>query len=223
MIRRRHKPKQLDLAHTKHEIIRGRGGRRPGAGRPRIHDPGREHRRRPSVSPKIPVHVTLRMTERTWNLRSERSFRVIERALFAVSQAPSARIVHFSVQGNHMHMLIEADDRRALSSCMRSLGIRLGRGLNAMMRGGGRVVAHRYHARALRTPTEVYRALGYVRHNAAVHAARRNRPSTRAWVDRFSSDAPLAFVPPTATSWLLDRGWRRALPRGTSPIGMGSS
>jgi REP element-mobilizing transposase RayT len=207
------RPKQLDLEHTRHEIIRGRGGRRPGAGRPRIHDKGREHRRRPSVSPKIPLHVTLRMTERTWSLRSERSFRVIDRALFAVSQLPSARIVHFSVQGNHIHMLVEADDRRALSSCMRRLGIRLGRGLNAMMRDHGRVVAHRYHARALRTPTEVYRALGYVRHNAAIHATRNGAPSTPRWVDRFSSDAPLSFVPPAPTSWLLDKGWLRARPR----------
>jgi REP element-mobilizing transposase RayT len=169
------------------------------------------------VSPKIPLHVTLRMTDRTWNLRAERSFRVIERALLAVSQSATCRIVHFSVQGNHMHMLVEADDRRALSSCMRSLGIRLGRGLNAMMRDHGRVVAHRYHARALRTPTEVYRALGYVRHNAAVHARRRNQPSSRAWVDRFSSDAPISFVPAAATSWLLDRGWQRALPRARDP------
>jgi REP element-mobilizing transposase RayT len=151
------------------------------------------------------------MTERTWNLRSERSFRVIERALFATSNLERSRIVHFSVQGNQIHMLVEAADRLALSSCMRSLGIRIGRGLNAMMHGHGRVIAHRYHARSLRTPTEVYRALGYVRDNAAVHAARRGARSNWAWVDRFSSDAELSFTPPAATTWLLDVGWRRAL------------
>ena len=216
MSRRQHRPTQLELAGTRKPVLRGRGGRRPGAGRPRLHDEGIAHRRRPSISPKLPVHVTLRMAERVFNLRSRRSFRIVERALLAASRRPDARIVHFSVQGNHLHLLVEADDRRALSSAMRSLGIRIGLGMNLLMRSSGRVVAHRYHARALRTPTEVYRALGYVRHNHAVHAARRGE-APRPSVDAYSSDAKtLSFTPPAPKTWLLSTGWRRGAPKGVS-------
>src|SRR6187397_2076799 len=115
MPRRRPKPVQLDLPPP-----RTWGGKRKGAGRPRLHDVGIAHRRRPSVSPKVPVHVTLRMEAHVWNLRSKRSFRILERALFFASNRQDAQVVHFSVQGNHIHMLVEADDKRALSRAMRS-------------------------------------------------------------------------------------------------------
>ncbi len=216
MSRRRQKLTQLELDGTQKPVLRGRGGARPGAGRPRLHHEGIAHRRRPSISPRLPVRVTLRMAERVFNLRSQRSFRVVERALFATTQRRDARIVHFSVQGNHLHLLVEADDRRALSSAMRSLGIRIGLGMNLVMRSSGRVVAHRYHARALRTPTEVYRALAYVRHNRAVHAARRGE-APRPSVDAYSSDAAtLSFTPPAPKTWLLSTGWRRGAPKGVS-------
>jgi len=204
MSRRRNPPQQLELApRSKH------GGRRPGAGRPRIHDPGREHRRRPSLSPTVPLHVTLRMEARVYNLRSDRSFRVIERALLAATQRDDARIVHFSVQGNHIHMLVEADERRALSSAMRSLAIRIGLGMNRLMRSSGKVIAHRYHARQLRTPTEVYRALGYVRRNHSHHARRLGRPVATS-VDRYSSDSEHVFAAPAAKTWLLSIGWQKS-------------
>src|SRR6185369_3720008 len=109
-----------------------------------------------------------------------------------------SRVVHFSVQGNHIHLLVEADDKRALSRAMRSLTIRIGRGLNTLMHSSGRVLAHRYHARALRTPTEVHRALGYVRHNFRKHAAERGEQLPAAFVDPYSSDAPLSFALPKA-------------------------
>ena len=162
------------------------------------------------------MHVTLRMEARVFNLRGARAFRVVERALYATSSGPRARIVHFSVQGNHLHLLVEAGDRRALSSAMRSLGIRLGRGLNRVMRSSGKVIAHRYHARSLRTPTEVHRALGYVLHNRDHHAARRGG-SPRGGDDPCSSASPtLAFAPPEASTWLLRVGWRRGVPKGTA-------
>ncbi len=212
MSRRKLRPKQLELTGTQRRAAPTHGGYRPGAGRKRIHDELIAHRRRPAVSPRIPVHVTVRMAERVWNLRSERSFKIIERALFSTANRPGARFVHFSVQGSHMHMLVEASDARALSSAMRSLGIRIGRGLNQLMGSAGKVIDHRYHARSLRTPTEVYRALSYVRRNHDHHRAQRGRRPLRE-VDRFCSDALLTFAPPSPTTWLLREGWRRGAPR----------
>jgi hypothetical protein len=81
-----------------------RGGRRRGAGRkPAGAKAGASHAPREKISPNVPVLVTLRMADHVWNLRSERSFRVIDRAVRGVQRSGSFRIIHFTVQGNHLH------------------------------------------------------------------------------------------------------------------------
>jgi hypothetical protein len=91
--------------------------------------------------------------------------------------------------GNHLHLLVEAASRRALSTGMRALTIRLARRLNAMMGRSGLVLADRYHMHVLRTPAEVRNALRYVRGNFASHAARRGERVGAAWVDPYGSVA----------------------------------
>jgi REP element-mobilizing transposase RayT len=72
------------------------------------------------------------------------------------------RVVEFSVQGNHVHLLVEAPDRHALARAIQGFSIRVAKGLNRMMGRTGRVFDDRYHARVLRTPTEVRHAIRYV-------------------------------------------------------------
>jgi hypothetical protein len=153
----------------------------------------------------LPLHVTLKMERVVWNLRSRRSFRIVERALFSIGQF--ANVCHFSVQGDHIHLLVEATNKRALSSAMRSLGVRIARGMNRLMSRRGRVVAHRYHARALRTPSEVRRARRYVLGNYAKHARDAGRSVTHNYVDPYSSAALASLAAPR--TWLLRIGWRR--------------
>jgi REP element-mobilizing transposase RayT len=151
------------------------------------------------------LHVTLRMDPHVWNLRSRRSFRIIRKALFAASER-FAHVCEFSVQGNHIHLLVEAADKRHLSSAMRSLGVRIARNMNRLMARRGRVVAHRYHARPLRTPSEVRRARSYVHANHAKHAHAWGR--TAAAVDVYSAAAVDHL--PSPRTWLLRVGWKRA-------------
>jgi putative transposase len=195
-----------------------RGGKRPGAGRPssraKVAAP---HVERESVRPYQPVHVTLRFTDAVWNLRSERSFAVIHGALAATRRRPDARIVHFSVQGNHIHLIVEAAGTSALSNAVRSLSIRLARRLNRLMGRSGSVFEDRFHSHVLGTPAEVRNALRYVLGNFASHAARRSEPMRAGWTDPFSSAAgkvprvaqvslfPETAVRPPAT-WLLRQG-----------------
>ncbi|MBL8718430.1 MAG: transposase [Myxococcales bacterium] len=187
--------------------VRTRGGARPGAGRP----PKKgsvSHRRRPSVSPAQPLHVTLRFAEHVWNLRSQRCLRPIDAALRSLD-ADRARVTHFSVQGNHVHLVVEAQDRRALTTAMRSLTIRIARRLNQVMRRRGRVLAYRYHARALRSPTEVRNVVRYVLANHAKHVP--GAPLADAW-----SSAP-AFTAWSAIG-LPEAAVRYALPDRGPPV-----
>jgi hypothetical protein len=126
------------------------------------------------------------------------------------------RLVHFAIQSNHVHLIAEASDRRALTRGLRGLGVRLARRLNAHWRRRGRVLADRYHERALRSPREVRAALVYVlanaRHHGSVYTGYDGYTSG-AWFDGWRgipSVTHLARAPVRrAVSWLLRVGWRR--------------
>ncbi len=164
------------------------GGKRRGAGRaPQGDGDAQPHVAREAFSRPMPVHVTLRFVDHVWNLRSERSFVVIHRALEAARRRADARVVHFSVLGDHLHLICEAASSEALSNALRALEIRLARGLNRMMGRSGPVFADRYDAHVLRTPAEVRNALRYVVGNFASHARRRREPMRAGWIDPFSS------------------------------------
>jgi REP element-mobilizing transposase RayT len=127
------------------------------------------HRRRPVLKARFPVHVTWRMQRSVWNLRTRRCFTALARAFWGGADRFGFKLVHYSVQGNHLHLLVEAKDERALSRGMNGLGVRVAKGLNRVMRRHGDVLADRYHARILRSPTEARRARSYLLQNARKH------------------------------------------------------
>jgi putative transposase len=146
------------------------GGKRKGAGRkPAGERAGVPHYERPVLAPRFPVHVTWRMTKEVWNLRTRRCFGALERAMYEGATRFGFRLVHYSVMGNHVHLIVEAPDRRALARAMKGLGVRIARALNRVMKRSGRVVGDRYHAHILRTPSEVKRARNYLLTNARKH------------------------------------------------------
>jgi REP element-mobilizing transposase RayT len=197
------------------------GGKRAGAGRkPSRSQPGATHQKRPEFSPHHPLHVTLKVLPGIENLRTRRCYRVIEGAFLKGCKKDSFRLIHFSVMKNHIHIIAEASDAQALSRGMKGLAIRIARGLNRVLSLKGKVFAYRYHARILRTPTEVNHCLRYVLNNY-----RRHNPGWRfdkGWIDPCSSGRffsgwsgrtfPLARKGPwpvaPAEGWLLKTGWK---------------
>ena len=148
------------------------GGKRRGAGRkPKGERAGVSHLRRPKLCERFPVHVTVRLREGLPSLRSKEAHLVLKRAFGAASGRFGFRLVHFSVQTEHLHFVAESSDERALSRGMLGLSVRVARALNALWRRHGQVFADRYHARILRTPREVRNALVYVIQNARKHGA----------------------------------------------------
>jgi len=109
------------------------------------------------------------MRRGVWNLRTRRCFTALARAFWGGCDRFGFRLVHYSVQGNHLHLLVEVQDRRALSRGMKGLGVRIARGLNRVMRRRGAVLDDRYHEHVLRTPTEVRHARHYLLQNARKH------------------------------------------------------
>jgi putative transposase len=138
------------------------------------------------------------------------------RGAIAQASRESFRVVHFSVQGNHMHLMVEANDRDSLRAGCHGLGIRAARAINKSLSRRGAVWDDRYHTRALTTPREVRHGLVYVMMNIRKHDP--NPPpgldpcSSAQWFEGFRDQAPnLVDPPPTrpARTWLATKGWCR--------------
>ena len=182
------------------------GGKRKGAGRrPNGERAGVAHGTRARLAARFPVHVTVRLKKGLPSLRRKSAYRVLERAFAAGGERFGFRLIHFSVQSNHMHLLAEAEDRRALSRGMQGLSIRIARGFNRLWRRTGKVFVDRYHDHILGTPTEVRNAIRYVLHNVQRHGIR-----FLGSLDPFTSAGGWTLRLPLPRTWLLARGWQRA-------------
>ena len=155
----------------------GRGGWRRNAGRkPNGAKAGQSHLRREQWAGLRPVHVTWRVVAGVPSLRSRRAFRVIQKALSVAAARFEMTIVEFSVQSNHVHLVIEAIGQQHMSHGMQALGVRLGKGLNRVFARKGRLMSERFHAHVLRNRIEATNAVRYVRtnhlHHRGIHDAR---------------------------------------------------
>jgi len=129
-----------------------------------------------------------------------------------------ARPVHIAahpVQDDHLHLIVEADDSRALGRGFRGLAIRVARAVNRALGRRGAVWGDRYHARALTSPRAVRNALVYVLKNRQKHCGgeRDLDPCSSArWFTgwRHAPPRPPGASPVVrARTWLAAVGWRR--------------
>ena len=194
------------------------GGKRRGAGRkPKGERAGVSHVKRPRLCARHPVLVTMRLREGLPSLRYDDSHEIVRRVLIRSSEGDAFRVVEYSVQSNHLHLIVEASDERALSRGMNGLASTLARGLNSLWRRSGKVFSDRYHARGLETLRAVRVALVYVLQNGRKHGAwvaRRPDPYSSGggfdgWKRGDEGAQTSPRVLPRARTWLLSVGWRR--------------
>jgi REP element-mobilizing transposase RayT len=146
------------------------GGKRAGAGRkPKGERAGVSHLKRAELASRFPVHVTVRLREDVPGARGRKTREVVRAAFRAGRERFGFRLVQYSVQETHLHLLVEGRDREAVSRGMQGLLIRVAKALNKVWGRKGKVFADRYHDRILRTPREVKNAVRYVLKNAQHH------------------------------------------------------
>jgi REP element-mobilizing transposase RayT len=213
-------------------LDRGKGGKRTGAGRPRA--PGRKRnwvRVREALAKYVPVHVTLRVTKAVGGLRRRRAYHAIRKAIATTWQRHDFRVVHVSIQREHIHLICEADDKLALGRGMKGLEISAARHLNAAVsiergmsaRRRGNVFPERYHVEKLTTPRQVRNCIAYVLNNwrhhdedvGAFRAMQLDPYASGVLFDGWNRERP--FVPPEnfvplgtmrPQTYLLSVGWR---------------
>jgi len=204
------------------------GGARAGAGRPRKAEKDRKvvaHRTRGVHKKRHPIHVTVRAKRGLPSFRSQRIHDMVRRILKRQLRNPRYRdhfqVVHYSVQSNHLHLIVEATGARAMRSGVSGLVIAFAKRLNGMLRRlTGKVWGDRYHSRELTSPSAVRRALVYVLQNVRKHGF--DLPG--GWIDPLSSakgfdgwdvsvPAPEkeseTFAARRPRTWLLGEGWSR--------------
>src|SRR5690349_17047713 len=110
------------------------GGRREGAGRkPAGAKAGQPHMRRPPHVATMPLHVTLRLADGVPRMRQRRGYQAVRRAMQVANRFDAARICEISIQHNHVHLLVEANDSAALTRLMRSFGNGLAKNVRARL------------------------------------------------------------------------------------------
>jgi REP element-mobilizing transposase RayT len=190
------------------------------------------HRTRAGFRKGSPVHVTLRVRREAAGLRRRRQYQAIRRAMLRTGHRAGFRICHYSIQGNHFHLICEALDRTLLARGVQGFSSLVARRINQLVGRTGKVFDDRYHFRALSTPREVRNALCYVLNNWRRHGEHVDHPRWK--LDPFSSadlfdgwtgwhgerhmggtlrpgwlpeDEPIPIARPQF--WLLTDGWRR--------------
>jgi REP element-mobilizing transposase RayT len=185
-------PEQLSL-------FRKRGGKRRGAGRkPKGRRAGSPHKARPKLDARHPVHVTLRVVSAIGKLRRRCVYRAIREATLTTARRENFRIVHVSIQSNHIHLLVEAEDAQALARGLQGFQISAARHINAELskaasvrtpglRRRGTVFPDRYHATIITTPRQARHTLSYLLGNWRKHQEDRMAPMSAWTIDWFSS------------------------------------
>ena len=159
---------------------------------------------------RVPVHVSIRLRSGIPTSRQPRFVRRFRSSLSEACIRHGFRVVHYSIQRDHVHLLIEAHTNHSIACGMKSVGARIGKLANRLFQRKGKVLDGRYHLRPLRTPLEVHRALRYVLLNHRHHAAQQHSSTPMPSIPRVQPDPAssgrwfdgwrIATVPPNPTS-----------------------
>jgi REP element-mobilizing transposase RayT len=220
--RKRHKQEPLFDARGRARVRNGkrlpkRRRKKPGPKPARLGNGKRArapHTVRPELNGRDPIHVVLRVHGDLGNLRKRHMYKALREATIAVAKRElnyvengAFRIVHISIQHNHVHLLVEADNKRALTRGMQSFQISAAKHLNRAVsvksikrgtakfreamtnRRRGTVFPDRYHQEIIKTPRQARHALAYVLNNWRKHREDRH-DFARTWnVDPYSTGA----------------------------------
>lgn len=161
--------KQIEL-----NLFRGCwGGRRPNSGRRRKKSQGVSHSVREKVQDRTPLHINFKFKTR---IRNKDSLRTLKRAIKNAG-SHGLRVIHYSMQSNHIHLIIESANNEILTRGMRSLTITFAKGLKK-----GSIQIERYHLHVLKSLRETKNAVHYVLFNEQKHANLKT-----AYIDEYSS------------------------------------
>ena len=236
--------RSLDKNGQRRGWRKGDAGARKAGRKPKGARAGASHAKRPKLNGRDPLHIVLRVHGDVGSLRKRHMYSALREATLTVAkrelhdaEVGAFRIVHVSIQGDHVHLLVEAGNRQALTRGMQSFQISAAKHINRELslrqgrkqRRRGSVFPDRYHEEVITSPRQTRHALAYVLNNWRKHREDQ-RGQARQWnVDPFSTgvlftgwkelaDEPLMWrwratyeplVVYRPRTWLLREGWAK--------------
>ncbi len=149
------------------------GGARKGAGKKKQNQGMQNHLPRPEISNKIPLHINLKIVKGLPNLRTKNLFKIVKQAMKR-ARLRGFSINQFAILKNHIHLIVESENKKEMAKGMQALTISLAKSINGLCKRRGKVFVDRYHLHILKTPQEVKNALIYLFKNAARHYKLKN-------------------------------------------------
>lgn len=153
--------------------------------------------------------------KRLGSLRKKRIVREIEDSFRAASERGDFRLVVYSVQRDHLHLIVEAKDRDALGRGMKALASRLARAVNRVLGRSGKVLRDRYHLQVLTNPRQVRNTISYALSNARRHEQKHRDALARAGVAVAPLESRGTLDGASSARWFS--GWRTDIPIDRSP------
>lgn len=155
------------------------------------------HKPRDAHDRHHPVHVSMRRVERAPSFRSERIFRTILGQLARLKRR-GVRVVHYSVQHDHLHLIVEGESRLDISSQMRKLFSSIALAVNDVAKRRGSLFRDRHHRVELDNPTKTRNALVYVVFNDRKHHAQNGGAISDDFFRDFDDRSSVAWLGPEA-------------------------
>lgn len=144
------------------------------AGRPAIHDRGIRHRERLKFKVPSSFHLTIKVKENKADIKNKFLLKALHHAIRR-ARLKGLRVIHYTLEFNHVHFLIESSHHDELHRGMQALGISFSKAINKYKRKRGTVFKHRYHQRKLTSSTELKKVLHYIFHNGVKHKRTSNK------------------------------------------------
>lgn len=142
-------------------------------GRPAIHDRGIRHIERPRFNRPRSFHLTIKVKSNKADIQNKKILKALHHAIFR-GRLKGLKIVHYTLEFNHVHLLVEASCNRVMHSGMQALGISLAKAINRFKSLKGSVYKHRYHYRQISSPRDLKNVLHYIFHNGIKHKRTRH-------------------------------------------------
>lgn len=167
------KKSQMTLINYKH------------AGRPAKNDAGIRHTKRPDLTRPSSLHLTVKIEKSKANLKNKNVLAILKKAIFN-ARRQGLKVIHYSLEYDHIHLIIEADNNRTLGKGMQAFGVTLAKAINRMRKVKGQVYKHRYHFRQITSSRQLKNVMTYIFNNGVKHktSATALSPFNSIWAEK---------------------------------------
>lgn len=138
------------------------------AGRPAIHDKGIRHISRERIFKPTSMHITIKVRKNKADIQSKKILKALHRAIFR-ARIHGLRVIHYTLEYNHIHLLVEASGHKIMHKAMQAFGISFSKAINKIKQVNGHVYKHRHHLRKITSSIDLKNVLRYIFHNGIHH------------------------------------------------------